>query len=238
MAFDLYSGSFTRYFRRDWENRVQRFARETGTGYQRVYAGGGPEAPAPAEVIREGVGHWRRAMNEALGNNLTEPLSWDEGDDQPYSSDRPAWDGYSAVLLWAAYAACPEMTRPTHLPPSWADDPAYQKVTANQSQVPLPNILVASMWLPGKYDFVFSFPTLASKEPQPIGSTFALRAELDALMTKTAAELDAEPPIGEESSEPPEQTVTLTQMARFGLGIFREMAEWACRHRLPLLTDF
>jgi len=238
MAFDLYSGTFTRYYRREWENCVERMSRESGMEYRRIYAGGEPGTPAPAEEIREGVGHWRRAMNEALGTNLTGPISWDEGDGQPYFSDRPAWDGYSAVLLWAAYAACPEMTRPTHLPSRWADDLAYQKATAKESEAPFPNILVASMWLPGNFDFVFTFPTLVSKDAQPIGSTFALRAELDALMAKTAAELDAAPPIGEETDQPDEEVVTLVQMARFGLGIFREMAEWACKHHLPLLTDF
>lgn len=238
MAFDLYAGTFTRYYRREWENSAQRMARETGTRYHTVHVGGKPEAPPPAEEIRDAVGHWRRAMNEGLGANLDEPIAWGEGDNQPYLSRRPAWDGYSALLLWAAYSTCPEMSRPRHLPSSWADDPAYQKATAKQSHVPFPNILIASMWLPGKFEFVFSFPTLASEDPRPIGSTFALRAELDALMANTAAELDSAPTIGDVTDPPDERAVTLVEMARFGLAIFREMAEWACEHRLPLLTDF
>ena len=55
MAFDVYVGTMTRFYRRDWENVAQRMSREQGIRYNVIYAGGEPAAPPSADEVREAV---------------------------------------------------------------------------------------------------------------------------------------------------------------------------------------
>src|SRR5882724_7787963 len=102
MAFDAHVGTLTRFYRREWENVAQRMARTQGLKYEKIYAGGKPEDPPAADEIRQAVTDWCSALTSGLKGHGVEAVSWDERDDQPYFTERPGYDGYGAMLLWAA----------------------------------------------------------------------------------------------------------------------------------------
>ena len=118
MALDVYVGTLTRYYTREWENVAQRQAREQGLKYTLI-SPDGPwdklEKPDPTEVSTV-IERWREALNQGLGENISQPLSWDESANAPYFTDRPSYQGYSGLQLWAAYAAKSDAAAPTSLP--------------------------------------------------------------------------------------------------------------------------
>lgn len=62
------------------------------------------------EITRQ-VLEWRSALSKGLQGNISAPLEWDELFEAPYYTDNPAWDGYTSLLLWAAYAEQPQLQR-------------------------------------------------------------------------------------------------------------------------------
>src|ERR1700677_2635401 len=191
MAFDVYVGTLTRFYRRDWENVAQRMAREQGIVYKMIYTGGEPEPPAPAEEIRRAVAGWCQSMTAGLEPHGVGPVAWDEADAQPYFTDRPAWEGYSALMVWASHAEHPDLSLPVDVPKSWADDPAYQRSTVREFKSRYRSILEPELWLPVAFPFVFNGPTLVS-ENTCIGSVLTLKEQLDFLHSQTSAQLRAD----------------------------------------------
>jgi len=256
MAFDVYVGTITRFYRRDWENVVQRMSREQGTHYTMIYAGGEPEPPPPAEEIRQAVAGWCEALSRGLEPHGYGPVIWNEDDNQPYFTARPARDGYSALLVWAAHAEHPDLPVPVEVPESWADDPAYQRSTVREFKSRFRTILTPQLWLPVEFPFVFEAPTLASDENSCIGSVFTLKQQLDNLYAETREQLTqsrpAHPPespvakksrlfgglFKRKSKQPDPPKANLAETAEFALGIFRELAGKGCDHRLPILLHF
>lgn len=260
MAFDVYVGSLTRFYRREWENVVQRSAREQGLEYRMIYAGGTPEPPPDAGVLQQAVLNWREMLSANLREQLPEPLRWNELQDAPYFTDRPGWEGYRGALLWAAYHEHPDIARPRLLPNEWADDPAYEQSAALASSSKYGHLLTPCLWIPADFDFVFEAPTLSS-DGDRIGSTFALHRQMQQLQTT----IDTEPEENFSSEAPPAPQMTppehpglfsrlfskpkpapvrsnepelLSVAAREGIRVFAELSRQACEHRLPMLLSF
>jgi hypothetical protein len=256
MAFDVYVGTMTRYYRREWENVVQRMAREQGIKYNMIYAGGEPPPPPPAEEIQLAVSAWSHMLSEGLKSLEVGAISWDESDRQPYFSDRPGWPGYTGLLLWAAYAENPDLPLPAALPESWIDDPAYQKSTDEGFTSRYLQILRAQLWIPADFNAVADGPDLCQNKTC-IGSTFELKRQLDELRNETDIRLQDEMSKPEQSPQPevksggmlrrffakPSPTVAtdgirLAAAAASGLTIFQDLASKACEHRLPILLNY
>ena len=256
MAFDVYVGTMTRFYRRDWENIVQQMAREQGNVYKMIYAGGEPEPPPPADDVRQAVTHWCNALSEGMKPHGIGPIGWSEADTQPYFTDRPAWQGYTALLIWAAHADHPDLPIPQALPETWAEDPAFIRSVDRQSKTRFRSILEPQLWLPADVPGVFDAPTIVSEEPTCIGSVFTLKSQLDTLLAETAAKLQEckarvlpdTPPakkpgllgrlLGRKQPEPEPPAENLAETAEYGLEIFRALAAKACEHRLPMLLHF
>src|SRR5579863_4281945 len=112
MGLDIYVGSLTRYYSKQWETVIQRWARENGRAFR--FVGKEPaadEVTDPAE-IEQAVWGWREMVSHRLTASLTEALAWREGMHEPYFTDKPDWDGWGATLLWAAHAEMPSHPLP------------------------------------------------------------------------------------------------------------------------------
>ena len=235
MAFDVYVGTFTRFYTRSWENAVQRQARIDGTHYQMIYAGGEPEPPPPASEVRAAVAAWRNGINEGFASHGHAPLDWSEDEGQPYFTDRPAWQGYSGLLLWAAYAQFPHASPPYALPEHWADDPTYLKALEEGSSLRYPTVLSASLWLPGDFRFTFEFPDIAGDDPVRVASTEGLLGQLRQLRTDELSWAKA--PLFARFGKA-KDAVPFKEAAVLGLDVFTALAESAVKNRLPILLSF
>lgn len=235
MAFDVYAGTLTRFYTRGWENVVQRQARIDGTEYRMIYAGGDPGPPPPAAEVRGAVAAWRDGINRALAPHGCGEIEWSEEDDRPYFTDRPGWEGYSGLLLWAAYAQSPEVSPPFELPKSWADDPVHERVMADDHPARYAAILAANLWLPGDFPFRFRFPNLVEGDDVMISSTGGLLEQLRGLRAE-------EPRWGKPSLlsriKRTGAAVPLEEAARVGMTVFSNLAEEAVLNRLPILLSF
>lgn len=185
MGLDVYVGSLTRYYARDWETIVQRLGREHGFEVQMIGAPDESDAITDPESIRESVCAWRDMLTAGLGEALDAPLDWDESNESPYFTDKPAWDCYTSLKLWGAYAEQTELIRPTAFVSDLASDEAYTKCTEPDFPSEFAQLLRdVEIWLPHDFEFTFRAPDVGGREME-FGSAVALRRQLDELNRRT-----------------------------------------------------
>jgi hypothetical protein len=190
---------------------------------------------AGSDAVREAVARWRERVQRDLDGALAQPLDWDESDDAPYFTDKPAWDGYGSLVLLAAHAEHPELPRPTQVTHRFDADPAWKASTANPDATRYRHLLTPELWLPCDFDLVFEADDLG-ENTVAIGSSVKLLAELRDLNARTfrgsAADLERWLQDGAEPQGP------FDDSARFGLALFLDLAEKSVTHRLPMKLDY
>ncbi|MBR6044200.1 MAG: hypothetical protein IKP47_01055 [Ruminococcus sp.] len=103
MGLDIYAGTMTRYYARNWLTSVQQWGLEHGMQVNIVRPEGQEDEniASPEEIIA-GVTDWRRGLIEWLGDNIEGEPHWSEDNDAtPYYTDKPDWDAAEALLLYA-----------------------------------------------------------------------------------------------------------------------------------------
>lgn len=232
MGLDVYVGSLTRYYTQDWETIAQRWARETGTPIQ-VLRGGGEETRDPAQV-RAAVLRWRSGLSAALQPHGVPPLDWDEAADTAYFTDKPAWDCYAALLLWAAHQEHPEIPLPASAPADWPSHPLI--VAAQAGGTRYPNLLLnTELWLPVELDVTFVVEDVTGNRVG-VGSVNRLHAELRALNRRTWGGSEAD--VAGWRRFAAEPGAPLEVSARFGYAIFHVLSEQALRSGFPMKLDY
>ena len=102
MGLDIYTGTLTRYYSRDWKTSIQRFAEDHGKGYSRVDPDGNEYdlEPTNPEHYKEDIGQW---MDYILGSLERDGGGthdrWNDDDGCPYYTGWPDWDGFGALLM-------------------------------------------------------------------------------------------------------------------------------------------
>lgn len=236
MGLDVYVGTFTRYYAGDWEPVTAQAARDLGAKFQVIRRDDPPDAIREPEEIRPIVIEWRRSLSDLLANSLDYPLDWIEDPNAPYFTDKPAWDGYQALLLWAAYEEHPELRIPADLSQSIAKDMALVLSTSEHYKTHYPALLSdTQIWLPTDFSFVFKARNCAGQEVM-IGSSFSLLRELDDLNKRTWNA--SEEQLSKVAFEGCENRVPLEVAAKFAFGLFRRHAALSVNHRLPMLLDW
>ena len=207
MELELYVGTLTRY-----------------------YAGDGQDSD---DDLRLSVLMWRDSLSLALEEHLEDPLDWDESAAAPRFTAELGWQGYGALLLWAAYAEHPELPRPTTATAEWESDPAYRASVAVSHASRYGQLLYGpELWLPCSFGFTFHAEDVWGDQVA-IGSSVALLAELQALNTATW-HADAPTLAGWRRAGAPHGEAALESWARYGLAVFFEQASRSVAHGLPM----
>jgi hypothetical protein len=233
MGLDIYVGPLCRYYAGDWETVVQRHAREQGIALNVVRA-----QPASADALRDPkdtlpiVTAWREGLALALKDEGVS-LFWQEQPDGIYFTDKPAWDCYGDLLLWAAYSEHPDLPRPEQSVTNFSDDPAYIRT---QQRTRFRHLLGnAEFWLPADFDFVFEAPEPAGTLTM-FGSCVGLLRELveinDASWRGSPAELESWRKAGSDHGAP------LEHGARFCCALLTDLAQHAVVNGLPMKLDY
>ena len=235
MGLDLYVGSLTRYFSGDWELIAQRVAKELGHQFQVVRKHDPDDAIRDPEQLCSIVLKWRSSISDDLGAHLTEPLEWDESPKTPYFTNKPCWDCYSALVLWAACDEQHQLTRPSHATDDWSGDPAYKSCMEDGS-CRYEQIYNVSVWLPGEFSFIFEASFVGGGEVRRFGSTAELFRQLDDLNNRTWR---ANPQsVSQWLKDGAEFGSPLETGARFAFAVFQDLAKQANENRLPMLMDW
>jgi hypothetical protein len=236
MGLDVYVGTLTRYYAGEWETVVQRAGRELGMEVRIERQNEVADALRDPAEIEELVIYWRDRLNAGLGDNLAEPLAWTEGLAPPYFTDKPAWDCYGALLIWAAHEEHPDTALPAVLPEEWTKHPAVARSQTQEFRSRYAHLLDSTeLWLPGEFDFTFN-----AEDPTGsmigMGSVPALAAELRELNDRTwradPATLQQWRRAGSEHGGPFETS------ARFGFAVLASLADVAAEHQLPMKLDY
>lgn len=187
------------------------------------------------DAIRPVVKQWRDQLSEGLSEHLSAPLDWNEEADAPYFTDKPAWDCYSDLLLWAAYSEHPELARPENSIEDFGHDPAYAWSTAKDFRSRYSHLLEVEWRLPCDFSFVFQAEKVGGGAVL-IGSSVALARQLNDLNSRTwRAESDL---FGAWRREGSEHGAPLESGARFAFALLRNLAEKSAANRLPMLLDY
>ncbi len=236
MALDVYAGPLTRYYAGNWKNTVQQWSEQMGMNYRVVRAGGpSGEEKASHEEAREAVLRWRRRLSEALAPRIHAPLDWVEDAAADYYTERPGWDPFFALLLWAAYEEHPEIRRPADFPEEPSEDAALKSSRDCDSRSRYGQIVSKNLdlWLPGDGAFTFKAGDVCGNEVV-MGFGLELVRQLEDLNRRTwkagVSDIDA--------WAAADHTTGLEGQARTGFFWFYKCARWAATRRLPLKLDY
>jgi hypothetical protein len=167
----------------------------------------------------------------------------------PWSTDKPDWDGYGAVVLLAAFEERPDLAPGQAVrkglwrrviesvtPRNFPESEAFK--AASQSPTTFPTLLHGAEWcLP-----LTSGPTVFNAATPngtqlTMGRVDQLLAELINLNERTLqlspAELESARQAG-----PPRPSAPVLEVAPFGLAVMLALAEFAAVHSVPWIMDY
>ena len=105
MGLDIYTGTLTRYYCRDWKNITQQLSEENGQKCVMVDGCGNEIKPEEntevIEQIRNAVCQWIDNVARNTGKSHMSPL-WDEKGEHDYFTDKPDWEAYGALIMLQA----------------------------------------------------------------------------------------------------------------------------------------
>jgi hypothetical protein len=229
MGLDIYVGSLTRYYARDWKTIVQQAAEAQGLKVQLVRPPDPKDVVTDKNQIRQAVLGWRLLIERGLGKHLRGKLDWDESDGTPYFTDKPDFEGWHAVQILAGSAATGDPL-PKTVPADWTKD---RKRAAAVKRSPYRHIVEPYVWLPAEFDDVFVAQSLGGPN-LPFGSSPRLLDQLQHLNQDTLRATPEDFP--KWRFDGPDHDID--RMTRFGLAVFTELAEKSVSARLPMLLDY
>jgi hypothetical protein len=233
MGLDVYVGSITRYLCGDWETVVQQYARETGLELRIIRKYDPPDAIRdPVEVLPI-VLRWRESISASVQDLGGPPLDWDERPEAPYFTDKPAWDAYGDLMLWAAYTER-TLTPPTTSSTDWYNDPIFSAAAKGDTDYPA-LLTGAEVWFPVDFPFTFRASWITGDD-LVYGSAPQLARELNDLNVRTFRASTEH--LKESRNEGKEQGDPLEKGARFGLAILSAMTTAAIEHKLVMKLDY
>ena len=173
MGLDLYAGTFTRYYTRNWKTVVEAWAEANGVDFKRT--DDGDEEKLSPDEVREIVCSWRDEMLAAVTPENQLPETWEESNDKAYYTDKPDWDAFGAMLLVAA-AHTYEETIPETLEKGWdfTEHPLIKRLSEDHEHV-YSLFRSVMVWVP------IMKSTMVFRGPMPTG---------DEVMIGTLAALD------------------------------------------------
>lgn len=240
MGLDVYVGTLLRYYTGNWETIVQQLGREAGVRVEVRR----PVPPRPtllerlirlfrpndAEAASRAIERWRRRLERELETSLI----WNEDPDVTYFTDKPAWDCYGALVLWAAYDEFPNAPR-LATGEQWTDDVAYQAARLNPALHYKHLMSDTELWLPADFAEPLSTKSVQG-DTVTVGSSIRLLAELEELNRRTWAATAAT--IAQWRTDGAGHGAPLEVSARFGFAVFYELANESVRRLLPMKLDY
>jgi len=256
MGLDIYAGTLTRYYAQNWKTVVQQWAEENGYDFRRITAEGGepPQETLSPEEVQAAVSSWRDQLLAAIpGPDGTPYAPWEENNEKPYYTDKPDWDAFGALLLYAAARVYGEPAPPT-VEKNWDfQEHPLVKRAMEDGEKNWSLFVGATWWLPIRDCFYLRGPNPAGAEIV-ISTAGSLLAELSRI-NELGWQADEETILRWASTEGypvdgtveadksltwgAEHTVYETEsLAKFACSILWQAAKYSLEHQVPILMDF
>ena len=243
MGLDVFVGPLSRYYTGDWETVVQQMGRQTGMPITVIR----PKAATPSFLSRlvaaltrrnptpdsaQRVTAWAASLTQYSPEATT--FAWSDSPSAPYFTDKPAWDCYGALMLWAAYDELKPSDRLASAK-HWDRDASYLAVIQKSDSKYRHLVANTELWLPVAFEAPFSAPSPGGNEVV-IGSSIRLLAELECLNANTwrasGTDLESWRHSGAAYDAP------LEVSARFGFAVFHGLAKQSVSANLPMKLDY
>jgi hypothetical protein len=195
------------------------------------------EAITDTETVQEIVSVWMEALAKGLEPRLGVPSMWKDEAFSAYFTDKPAWDCFGSLLVWAAHLDHPEMERPGDFVERWFEEPAVVASNAEGFESQFSHLLRAGieMWLPIDFPFTFDTVDVAGRQIS-FGSSPALRRQL-ARLNELTWRADEEV-IRSWRKTCPEFQSPVEMGAKFAFEILWRLSKHAVEETLPMKLDY
>lgn len=183
MGLDIYAGTLTRYYARNWETAVQQWAKKNGYKVKLVSSSGAEvsEEPMDPVAVQQVVESWRDFVLNAVRQEGQESyLPWVEDNEKPYYTDKPDWEAWAALKLYAACKLYGEAVPAVFKKHGTFEDYDIAARIADDPNANWSLFLGAVLWLPLKETLAFRGP-MPANNTEMIASTGLLCAELNAI---------------------------------------------------------
>lgn len=235
MGLDVYVGSLTRYYSGQWETIIQQMAPELGMTVDMRRPAPPSGAIEDPMVIQEAVIGWRIVLAKKLHKQAKDGLDWNESVAAPYFTDKPAWDCYAALVMWAAGLDDPGLRLPDVVPERFSESDAFRRAGRNKKGVLSQLATGTELWLPVELKSVERIETVAGRRVLA-GSSVVLLKQLQDVNARSwhadQSTVDRWRHDGAQYGGP------LEVSARFAFSVFLRLTEEAVRNRLPMMLDY
>ena len=252
MGLDIYAGTYTRYYARNWKTVNQQFCEANGYEYHQIRADNSP--PPPAEEVMAAVSNWEEQLVTVLKNSgVPSAESWEENNEKPYYTSKPDWDALNALLLYTASRLLAE-DFPKEFPKNFDiyKHPLILEIINSERINSWSLFKGVCHWIPINDSIMFGFP-LANGVNADIAAVALLKNELlkinelgwnaDRETILSWAETEGYPCDGEMNGNKIEnlqinEVYDTESLAKFAFSILWEAVEFAEKERVPIILDF
>ena len=255
MGLDVYAGTLTRYYSGNWKTRAQQWAEKNGYEFSKVTPEGEEVGDAkdldPAK-IEDAVCAWRNFIVSELDEKREGTfVLWEENNTKEYFTDKPDWEAYGALILYAASKIYDEPLQ-AQVKNNWdfSSHPLIKKALKDP-QYKWGIFKGATMWIPESDSIAFIGPT-PSEDKTTVSTTQALEEELaminergwDASEEEILSWRDTEGYPKEATDEEDIKSVNANMfydtesLAKFAYSIMYSAAKYAQENNVPILFDY
>lgn len=256
MGLDIYAGTFTRYYAQNWKTITQQWAEENGYAFSCITANSDEndgETLSPDEIKGDMENYRNQILAAITPQGQPTYAPWVEDNQKPYYTDKPDWDAFGALLL---YAAAEKLNAPLPVTvPKGFDFNTYPLIKKMQETEGKNWSLFsgATCWIPIEEPFYFQGP-MPTGAAAVIGTVGGLKAELEKINSfrwqadeeiilswkKTEgyvadSTISAEGQIIKTAEYEQHNTESL---AKYAFALFWEAVSFSLNQNVPVLLDF
>lgn len=242
MGLDIYAGTLTRYYTRNWKTAVQQWSEQNNIRCDIITPDGEMKNEnIDAEEVRQSVELWMEALTSGLSNEDVLFKPWEENNEKEYYTDKPDWDGYGAlIILSACLYSGKEVPEIYEKSSDWNDDPPVQTFVGEES---FTNSFLngIEMWVPFEecISFGYMFPTGKDANMSTVGQLESDLQYINKMRWNADEEtilswLDAEI-VSDESNE---GLLDFDALSKFAYCIFYKAVLFAKENKVPIRLDY
>lgn len=256
MGMDIYAGTFTRYYARNWKTSVQKFCEENGIKYTltRTPQNDVPEDQQvrPGEIEKD-VLRWQEYLINDLQNVGIESAEiWKDDNLKPYYTEKPDWDAFGALLIYTSAKLLGE-DFPDEFPKNM-DFCSHElfKRALEECAEDWSMFMGICHWIPINDAFMFNY-VLANGKESVIGTTAGLKYELNQInklgwnaddetilkwFETEGYPTDAELKNGKNTLNKVHDTYDTESLAKFAFSILWQAVKFSEKECVPIIMDY
>lgn len=256
MGMDIYAGTFTRYYARNWKTATQKFCEENGIKYSMTRAPENevPEGQeVPPDEIEKDVAEWQEYMVSALKKvGIEAAETWKDDNVKPYYTEKPDWDAFGALLIYASAKLLGKKV-PEEFPKNmdFCNHELFKKAMDKEC-ADWSMFAGVCHWIPIKDNFMFNY-VLANGKEASIGTVAGLRYELEQInragwnvdektilswFTTEGYPTDAELKNGKYTINKTRDVYDTESLAKFAFSILWQAVSFSEKECVPIIMDY